>query len=413
MDRPIQKRRSLKKLYFIGVVVLALAFMGYRVLSDTSSSRMNKDSMQLKIVQKGPFNVYVVGNGTVVPRDVDYIVPKADGELVSVNVKSGDTVEKGQTLFVIENEELMVELGNREIALAEAKAALDSQIFELETQKLQLQMSMLRAKSDYNVQAEEYKAVKALIEKDNPPISWLKFRQAEIRAAQLQEVYELEKTRLNKFEDSLQSQLDQYKSRVSLAENMFSRTRDRVADLNLKAKRSGVVQDIDLKPGQRVEVGKVIGLVSNPDDVYVRLKVSAVQGHRLKLGQAALITIRGEEKEGRVVRVDPNVRGTTIDVDVELVEDAKLRGNMFVSGKVIIEELAEALFVEAPSSTIENGTSSFYKVSADGDYVQLVKVDTGSLSAGKIQIRNGLHAGDEIVVSDASKFNGAARIALH
>lgn len=413
MDRPIQKKRSLKKAYITGAIVLVLVFAGYWVLSDASSSRMDRDSVQIKSVQKGPFSVYVVGNGTVVPRDIDYILPKADGELVAVNVESGDSVKKGETLFVIRNEELMVEFGNKEITLAEAKAALDAKVFELETQKLQLQMGMLQAKSAYSVQAEEYEANKILMAKDNPPISGLKFRQSEIQAIQLKQVYELELTRINNFEASMQSQLHQYELRVSLAENMLARIRDRVEDLNLKAKRDGVIQDVDLKPGQRVELGTVIGLVSNPDEVYVRLKVSAVQGHRLGLGQTAIISIRGEDKTGKVIRVDPNVRGTTIDVDVELDNDAELRSNMFVSGKIVVEELAEALFVEAPSGTIENGTSSFYRVSEDGRHVQLTKVETGLLSAGRVQIRSGLFTGDDIVVSDTGKFNGAERVALY
>lgn len=413
MDRPTQKKTSFKKVYFTSFVVLALAFASYWILSDTSSSRADKDSMQIKTVQKGPFNVFVVGNGTVVPRDIDYILPKTAGELVAVNVKSGDFVRKGDTLFVIENEELMVEFGSREIALAEAKAALDAKAFELETQTLQLQMAMLQAETAYRVQAEEHQTHEILMEKDDPPISLLEFRQSSIRTTQLKKIYDLELTRLSNFDASRKSQINQYELRVSLAENMFTRMRDRVEDLNLKASRDGVIQNVDLKPGQRVDVGAVIGLVSNPDEVYVRLKVSAVQGHRLEQGQAAVITVRGDDKSGKVVRIDPNVRGTTIDVDIELDQNARLQSDMFVSGKIIIEELEEALFVEAPSNTIENGISSFYRVSEDGAHVQLSKVETGLLSAGKVQIRSGLKAGDKIVVSGVGKFNGAERVALH
>lgn len=412
MDRPIQKKRSFKKTYITAAALFSLIFAGYWILSDSSSSRIDSDSVKIKTVQKGPFSIYIVGNGTVIPRDVDYIMPKTSGELVSVNVVSGEFVKAGQLLFVIENEELLVEYGNREIALAEAKAALDAKVFELETQKLQLKKTVLQAQSAYNVKQEEFDAYKALVAMDNPTISRLKFRDTEIRSIQLKKVYELELSVLKYFEGSMQSQLSQYQSRVNLAENMLARTRERVEDLKLKAHRSGVIQDVDLKPGQMVKVGSVIGMVSNPEEVYVRLKVSAVQGHLLKVGQSALITTQGEEKAGKVVRVDPNVRGTTIDVDIELEDSARLRGNMFVSGKITIEELDSVLFVDAPSNTIENGTSSFYKISQDGKNAELTKVQTGLLSAGRVQIKNGLLAGDKIVVTDTNKFNGSANVAL-
>ena len=296
MDRPIKRKRSFKKLYLTGAGVTLLLFLGYEVLSDTSSLRVDRGRLQIRAVESGSFSVVVLGNGVVIPRNVDHVIPKEDGELASVNVASGDLVKKGQTLFVVENEQLSVDLGNKELALAEARAALASRAFELETQTMQLQMSMLRAESDYNVQAEEFNALKILAERDNPPISRLKYREAEIRSTQFKNVYMLEQMRLARFEDSKESQLDQYKSRVDVAKNMLDRTRRRFEDLKLRAKRDGVVQDVNLKPGQRVEAGKAIGLVFNPKDVYVRLKISAVQGHKLELGQRAIITVRGEEK---------------------------------------------------------------------------------------------------------------------
>lgn len=413
MDRLIQRKRSLKKIHLTFAIVLALVFAGYSILSDTSSSRINKGSVRTKTVQEGPFSVYVVGNGTVVPRAIDYVLPEVDGELIAVNVQSGDAVEKDQALFVIENRGLMAEYAKQEIALLEAKAALDAKAFELETQKLQLQKEALQAKAAHLVQAEEYQANKTLMRGDNPPVSVLVFRQSEIREEQLKQIYELESDRLGKFEASMQSQMSQFEARVDLAKNMVARMRERVDGLTLRAKRKGIVQDVELKPGQRVETGTVIGLISNPDEVYVRLKVSAVQGHRLEQGQTALVSVRGEEKEGKVVRIDPNVKGTTIDVDVELNDDVKLRSNMFVSGRIMVEELRRALYVDAPSYTVENGTSSFYKVSAAGDYIEMIKVETGLLSAGKVHVKHGLLAGDKIVVSDTGAFGGAERLALH
>lgn len=413
MDRPVVKKRSNLKRNSIGGFIIFLFGLGVFILSGESSQRIDKDAVEIKSVQQGPFSVYAIGNGTVIPRDVDYLIPKVSGEIVSVNVKSGDLVEKGQILFVINNEEVMVEFGNQEIALAEAKAARASKEFSLETKRLQLQMEVLRARTAYEVQHEEYLAYKTLLDKPNPPISLLLFRQAEIRDIQLKKIYEIEKGRLDNFNNSMKTQLNEYTARVSLAENMLSRIRTKVDELQLKARTNGVVQDVDLKPGQRVEVGTVLALVSNPDEVYIRLKVSAVQGHKLAQGQVASVTFENKNKTGRVIRIDPNVKGTTIDVDIELDEEVKIRTNMFVSGKIVIEELGKALFVDAPPNAIENGTSSVYLLTDNGAHAQLRKVNTGYLSAGRIQIRDGLLAGDKIVVSDTGRFQGVERVALY
>lgn len=413
MDRPIQKKKHPKKLYLSALVISLLFLASYFVLSDSSPVQLDKDEIRIGIVEQGNFAVFVVGNGTVIARDAEYVLPKAAGEVTSVEVESGDWVKEGQTLFVFENEELLEEFDTREVGLAEAKAALAAKAFELETQKLQLETAVLQAESAYRVKEEEHRAQKILMENENSPVSILDYRQTEIQTVQLRKIFELEQNRLNNFHDSMKVQLNQYEARLDLAEKMVARLQERVDNLHLKAKKSGIIQDVDLKPGQRVEVGSVIGVISNPDDVYVRLKVSAVQGHRLKPGQNAVIDVSGEEKPGKVVRIDPNVKGTTIDVDVELLDkEAKLRSNMFLSGRIVIMEMASTLYVEAPSNAIENGNSNIYLLNQNGDQATLKKVETGYLSAGKIQVVSGLNAGDRVVVSDTTRFRSADSVAL-
>lgn len=413
MDRPIQKKNNPKKLYFSLLAVSLVFIASYIVFSDASSVHLDKDEIRVGTVQQGNFTVFVVGNGTVISRDAEYVLPKAAGEVTSVEVESGDLVKQGQTLFVFENEELLEEYETREIGLAEAKAALAAKAFELETQKLQLETAVLQAESAYRVKEEEYHAQKILMKNENSPVSILDYRQTEIQTIQLRKVFDLEKNRLNNFHDSMKVQLNQYEARLNLAERMVARLQERVDNLHLKAKKSGIIQDVDLKPGQRVEVGSVIGVISNPDDVYVRLKVSAVQGHRLMQGQNAIIDVGGVERQGKVVRIDPNVKGTTIDVDIELRDkEAKLRSNMFLSGRIVVLEMASALYVEAPSNAIENGNSAMYVLNESGDQAILQKVETGYLSAGKIQVASGLNIGDRVVVSDTTRFRSADSVAL-
>ena len=413
VDRPFHKKNSRGKLYISAMTVFLILLASYMVFSDSSSVRLDKDDIRVGTVQRGAFNVYVIGNGTAVSRDVEYVLPRAAGDVISVPVESGDLVEQGQTLFVFENDELLEEYGTREIGLAEAKAALAAKAFELETQKMQLEMAVLQAESTYKVQEEEYRAQNILMASENSPVSILAYRQTEIRATQFQKIYSLQKSRLSNFQKSMQVQLNQYEARLSLAEKMVARLRERVDDLQLKANRSGIIQDVEIKPGQRVEMGFAIAVISNPDDVYVRLKVSAVHGHRLMQGQNAIIDVSGVEKQGIVIRIDPNVKGTTIDVDIQLLDkEAKLRSNMFLSGRIVVLDMESALYVEAPSNAVENGSSAMYVLNENGDQAILRRIETGYLSAGKIQVAGGLNVGDRVVVSDTTRFRSAKSIAI-
>src|SRR5690606_29734571 len=108
--------------------------------------------------------------------------------------------------------------------------------------KLQLETAVLQAESAYRVKEEEYHAQKILMENENSPVSILDYRQTEIQTIQLRKIFELEQNRLNNFHDSMKVQLNQYEARLDLAEKMVVRLRDRVDNLNLKAKKSGIIQ---------------------------------------------------------------------------------------------------------------------------------------------------------------------------
>lgn len=413
MDRIVSPPKKTRKKLAFGVGFFSIfSLLSAYVLTGGQTFSVSKDSVVVKSVRQGPLEISVIGNGTIVPREIDYIIPKSSGELESVNVKSGDRVKQGQVLFVIKNEELLVEHGSKEIALAEAKALMASTEFELHTKRLEIEKATLQAKSAYSIQEQEYLANKTLFETDNPPISKLKYRQSEIKTSELKEVYELEKIRLSNFDNSVESQLHRFQAQIDLAQNLFDRVNAKIDGLNLRARRDGVIQDVEVKPGQRVEIGAILGQVYDPNEIYVRLKVSATQGHRLKVDQEAEVNVNSEKLNGRVVRIDPNVKGTTIDADIELFDVESLRSNMFVSGKIIVEKVESTLFVDAPPNTLENGTASFYLVTEKGRYARRVKVATGFLSSGLIQIKEGLSAGDEVVISGSERFDGNLRVKL-
>jgi HlyD family secretion protein len=59
----------------------------------------------------------------------------------------------------------------------------------------------------------------------------------------------------------------------------------------------------------------------------------------------------------------------------------------------------------------ESGSCRLFRLSADGEHAERVAVTLGRASAVTMEVRSGLSAGDRIIISDTSAFDGD-RVAL-
>lgn len=415
MDKQIERKQSwvLKyKWVVLGAVLLIVILLGYS-FSDIGNLRVASEDIRTGVVKKGAFTVQVLGNGTVVPNDIDLVIPRTVGDVVEVHVKSGDYVTPGQLLFTLTNEELKVELSAQSLELAESNATLASRSFELDEQLTKLEFEEVRLESEFRIVDEKYQALRKLMNLDVPPISALDYSQAKIRAEQFRKQWKLAVQQVENFKQKRDAQLEQYRVNVTVAEKRLENIRQKVDSLSLKAKKEGVIQEVEIKPGQRLNLGQVLGKIVSSNDIFVRLKVPAIKSDKLEVNQNAVIESNGRKIQGKVIRIDPNVVGASLSVDIALEQEAPfLKTNMYVSGEIKVFNIEETLFVEKMSSLVENSSTKIYVFGESKKSAYLKEVQFGEISNRYVQIKAGLEEGQEIILTDLDDARGAEKIII-
>ncbi|WP_028876884.1 efflux RND transporter periplasmic adaptor subunit [Teredinibacter turnerae] len=415
MDKQIERKQSwvLKyKWVVLGAVLLIVILLGYS-FSDIGNLRVASEDIRTGVVKKGAFAVQVLGNGTVVPNDIDLVIPRTVGDVVEVHVKSGDYVTPGQLLFTLTNEELKVELSAQSLELAESNATLASRSFELDEQLTKLEFEEVRLESEFRIVDEKYQALRKLMNLDVPPISALDYSQAKIRAEQFRKQWRLAVQQVENFKQKRDAQLEQYRVNVTVAEKRLENIRQKVDSLSLKAKKEGVIQEVEIKPGQRLNLGQVLGKIVSSNDIFVRLKVPAIKSDKLEVNQNAVIESNGRKIQGKVIRIDPNVVGASLSVDIALEQEAPfLKTNMYVSGEIKVFNIEETLFVEKMSSLVENSSTKIYVFGESKKSAYLKEVQFGEISNRYVQIKAGLEEGQEIILTDLDDARGAEKIII-
>ena len=114
------------------------------------------------------------------------------------------------------------------------------------------------------------------------------------------------------------------------------------------------------------------------------------------------------------MRVDPAVQNGTVTVDVKLVSELPkgARPDLSVDGTIDLERLDDVLYVGRPAFGQENSTIQLFKLDGDGRDAIRVPVKVGRASVNSIQVVEGLHEGDTVVLSDMSRWDNTDRIRL-
>jgi HlyD family secretion protein len=165
--------------------------------------------------------------------------------------------------------------------------------------------------------------------------------------------------------------------------------------------------------GQRVTRGANLARVANPSRLKVELRIAETQTKELRLGLPATIDTHNGIVTGHVARIDPAAQNGTVTVDVAL--DGPIppgaRPDMTVDGVIEIERLDNVLYVGRPAVDQLQNSISVFRVMPDARAVRTA-LQVGRVSANSIEVKAGLNAGDQIILSDTSTWDGQDTIVL-
>jgi HlyD family secretion protein len=410
----LKKKKQRKRLIMIGgsvAVILIIGFFLFRM--DPAAPSINRSSVWIDTVERGPLEVKVRGIGSLVPEDLRWLTAQTNGSVEEIVILPGAKVNPETVILRLENPELQQDLRNAELQLASAQAELANQrvreedsLLEMEYQLAQLEASFENAKLDVRVNEELF--AEGLVAERDLLRSRLSKDQLERQTAILQQ-------RLQKRRQQMEQNLAPSISNVSQAEERVSLLTRQVDDLFVKAGINGVLQRLNLEEGQQVTTGTQLAQVADPSRLKAVVRIPETQAKDVSVGLPADIDTRNGIVEGTVVRVNPTVEAGTVDVDVQLLGDlpSGARADLTVEGSIRLASLDDVLFVGRPSFARENGTVGIFRLAEDGSTAIRTTVTFGKSSVSEIEVRTGLTEGDRVILSDTSQYDDNDRLRLN
>jgi multidrug resistance efflux pump len=354
----------------------------------------------------------VRGPGTLVPEQIRWVPAVTAGRVERRYLDPGTRVEPGTVLLELSNPDVQLELLEAERQLSAAQAQLVTLRTTLETGRLNQEGVVASTRTQYLEAQRNADAADELVQRNLMAAS--EAQTAKERAEELATRLEIERRRLQIQAGAIGEQLAVQESQVTRLENIVRFHRDRIVSMRVVAGAPGVLQEISVEEGQWVLSGQTLAKVVQPERLKAVVRIPEVQARDVTVGLRALIDTRTDTIPGRVIRIDPAVQSGAVNVDVAL--DGELppgaRPDLSVDGMIEIERLENVLYVGRPVFGQSGSTIGLFRVSADGDHAERVRVRLGRGSVNSIEILEGLVEGDQVILSDMSQWDDEDRIRL-
>jgi HlyD family secretion protein len=409
---PIQRTRRHLVYSLLGAVALVAVSMSLRWLRP-SVPVVERNTVWLGTVQRGPLLREVLGQGTLVPEEIRWIAAKVNAQVERVLAKPGAVVTPDTLILELANSELQLQALEADRQLAQAQAELTNLQASLSAQQLAQESVIATLESDLadarrRARADEELAMKGFL-------SELEQGQTLGRANELTGRLAFERKRLVARAQGTQAQVAAQRAQIERLRSIAEFRRREVEGLELRAGVDGVLQELSLQQGQAVAAGALLAKVVRPDRLKAELRIPEIQAKDVQLGQKASIDTRNGVVMGRVVRIDPAVQGGSVRVDVgfEATLPAGARPDLNVEGTIEIERLASVVFVGRPASGQPGTRVRLFRLDADGAGAERASVQLGRSSLKAVEILSGLREGDRVILSDMSQWDDVDRIRLH
>ncbi len=413
MDVRRGPRSNKKRNIYIGVGVVALVLMTiFFARLEPAAPSVDRDILLFGTVERGSFVREVRGPGTLVPEQIVYVSALTGGRVEQVFLDPGATVADTTVLVVLSNPDVELESLQAQQQLTSARAGLVEVQRSLGTMMLQQESAVAAARAEYRDAQREAAAYAELV--TNRTVSENEASRASERAEAAEVRLETETGRLTLLQQTVDSQIAVQEEQVQRLRSIVSYQQRRVESMRVMAGAPGVIQDLTLEVGQWVMPGTTLARVAQPGRLKAELRVPETQARDVQIGQPAIIDTRTDSIQGTVRRVDPNVLGGSVLVEVLLTEDLPqgARPNLSVDGTVELERLQDVLFVDRPAYGQANSTVSLFKVLDGEDEAVRITVRLGRSSVNEIEIIEGLEEGDQIILADMSRWDDADRVRI-
>lgn len=385
--------KKVKKIVICAVAVIAI--IGSIVVKNnlTSNSKVqavvNKTAVEVQDVKTSEKNSGDTYKANIEAYQQGVITTKISAKVISVSVENGQYVNEGDTIATLDAQDIQNSIKSAQGQLQIYEQQLNASKASLE----KLEINVDDAERNYGRQKTLFEA---------GAISQTDFQAAEKTLNTAKADY-----------NSGLASVESSKANIALQNVTISNYQDNLNNTVIKAPISGVISDKSLIVGQMASQGSTLAKINDITFVYAVIKVPQDNISKVKIGQAAEVTVDGVETifNGVVENIDlsADVTSRVFNCKIKIDNSDKLLlPGIYGKTELISGEKVEIITVPINALVGNEGNYSVF-INEDG-VAKKQEVLIGETDGNNVEITSGLEDGNEVICSNTGTLQDGAQI---
>ncbi|HTR34902.1 MAG TPA: efflux RND transporter periplasmic adaptor subunit [Bryobacteraceae bacterium] len=346
-------------------------------------------TVQVETVANSEIADIYQASGSVRARYSAAIAAKIAANILEVRVQTGDHVQAGQTLIVLDRRDLEASLLRSEAARVEAESAID-----------ETESAIVAARANLELARVTHKRFQDLLA--NASVSQQEFDESQARLRSAEATLEM-----------AASKRRQIGARRSQAEAEIAAARVALGYATLSAPFAALVTERKADPGNLAAPGAPLLTLEREGNPRLEASIDESRLGLVRVGESVAVEIDGMNRtvSGRVAEVVPSVDAATrsFTVKIDLPTLPGLRSGMF--GRAGFAAAKREALLVPQSAVLERGQiRSVYVVEADTARLRFITL--GEERDDRREVLSGLTAGERIIVMPLPLLADGSRVAI-
>lgn len=405
MDKIIEKKTGwrvafTKKALPWWLGALLLVFVIYLIARPNNKTlRVDKDTVTISSAVKGEFNDYIRISGRVQPMTTIQLSPQEGGIVEKILIEEGSPVKAGDTILILNNDNLDLQILNSEAELAEKENILRNTQIQMEQQKLDVRQNVLEYGTNVERLRRAYEQQKALYE--DKLIAKEEYLKAEEDYQLALQKYNLMTERSR--QDSLYrgTQIDRMEESLENMQLNMSMIRRRKSNLIVKASIDGELGLLDVVLGQSIAAGTKIGQINSVGLYKVEAQIDEHYIDRVVAGLEATFERQGETYSTVIRKVYPEVRDGKFKADFKFdgEQPDNIRSGQTYYLNLQLGQPEETVIISRGTFYQKTGGKWIYVVNKEGTKAVKREIRIGRQNPQYYEVLEGLEPGEKVITS--------------
>ena len=407
MDRKIEKKKWTPKL--IGMIAAGTLVVGFVIFQlffadSRSSMNVNMERITIATVKEGEFTDYIPVSGTIEPGEVFFLDALEGGNIQEIVRESGALVNAGDTILILSNSKLQLEVMERESGLyfqinnlRQVRLQLDQNDLSQQGQLAEIDYQISLLKPQYErfrelhgkrlVSDREYEEVREQYEYNvkRRKLTYEAYRNDSIsRVAQKRQLADSER-RMNQSLDGVGRILD---------------------NLAVRAPITGQLSTEQIEIGQSISAGQRYGQIDILDKFKVRVPIDELYLPRVYTGLKGTFSFSGGTHELEIGKIYPNVTAGRFEVDMFFTGEAPsgIRRGQTVRIRLELGESEQAVLLPTGGFYKDTGGNWVFVVNQQSGKAEKRNIRLGRKNPEFYEVIEGLEIGEKVIVSGYENF---------